>query len=87
MANTMPPLKGNATLAQPDGINLIRVVAEGIPADRMSQTAGFGPMPGYAGRLDPAQMAELANYLRAAFAPGGAELPDLTADAVAKILQ
>lgn len=87
MANTMPPLKGNATLAQPDGRNLIQVIANGVKPEGMGLTAGFGPMPGYRDRLSPAQMADLANYLRADFAPGPAQLPLLTEAAVATILQ
>ncbi|MFC3229044.1 c-type cytochrome [Marinibaculum pumilum] len=87
MANTMPALKGNATLAQPDGRNLVQVIADGVKPEAMSQTAGYGPMPGYRDRLDTQQITDLANYLRADFAPGGAALPPLTADQVQQILQ
>ena len=83
----MPPLAGNATLAQPDGINLVQVMAKGIAPQSLDQAHGYGPMPSFKDRLSPAQMTELANYLRAAFAPGEAELPPLTEAEITKVLQ
>ena len=54
-------LVGNATLAQPRGINLIEVMAHGIEALRMSLTRGYGPMPAFRNRFSAAELAELAN--------------------------
>jgi len=85
--STMPRLAGNSTLAQPDGINLIQVMAHGIDPQRMSPTLGYGPMPGFLGRLSPAQMADLANYVRSVFAINGNDLPDLSQEDVNRILQ
>jgi len=88
MAGTMPPLQGNATLAQPDGVNLIAVMAKGLDANTMSLTEGYGPMPAFGDRLSTEEMADLANYVRAAFAPNdGAGLGDLTAADVERILR
>jgi len=91
MANTMPPLKGNSTLAQPDGTNLVRVIANGLQPAEMSAQSGYGPMPAYKDRLTPAQIADLANYLRTAFAPdtaqAGESLPPLTAAEVEGLLK
>jgi mono/diheme cytochrome c family protein len=84
---TMPPLAGNATLAQPDGVNLIEVMAHGIEPQRMSLTQGYGPMPAFRDRLSAAQMADLANYIRSAFAVDGAGLPALSEDDVTRILR
>lgn len=84
---TMPPLAGNATLAQPDAVNLIEVMAKGIDPQRMSLTQGYGPMPAFADRLSNAEMAELANYLRAVFAVNAKDLPALGEEEVDRILQ
>lgn len=84
---TMPRLAGNATLAQGDGVNLIEVVAHGIDPQRMSLTRGYGPMPAFQNRLSAAQMADLANYVRSAFVPGGSDLPALSEADVNRILR
>jgi mono/diheme cytochrome c family protein len=85
--STMPPLVGNATLAQPDGVNLIQVMARGVDPQRMSLTRGYGPMPAFRDRLTAAQIADLANYVRSAFAVNGNELPDLSEEDVDRILR
>ncbi|MGJ0452595.1 MAG: cytochrome c [Methylocystis sp.] len=85
--STMPRLAGNATLAEPDGVNLIEVMAYGIDPDRMSLTRGYGPMPAFRNRLSAAQMADLANYVRSVFAVNGNALPVLSVEDVDKILQ
>jgi len=84
---TMPPLRGNSTLAEAGGINLIQVMAQGIPMQGMSQTLGYGPMPAFRDRLSDAELASVANYVRSAFAPDAGDLPSLTAADVKKILQ
>jgi mono/diheme cytochrome c family protein len=83
----MPRLVGNATLAQPDGVNLIQVIAHGIDPQRMSLTQGYGPMPAFRDRLSAAQMADLANYVRSVFAVNGNDLSDLSEDDVIRILR
>jgi len=85
--STMPRLVGNATLAQPDGVNLIQVIAHGIDPQRMSLTQGYGPMPAFRDRLSAAQMADLANYVRSVFAVNGNDLSDLSEDDVIRILR
>jgi len=84
---TMPPLKGNSTLAQSDGINLIQVMAQGIPMQGISLTSGYGPMPAFRDRLTSAEMADVANYVRTAFAPAAGELPLLTGADIQNILK
>jgi mono/diheme cytochrome c family protein len=87
VASTMPALVGNATLAQPDGVNLIEVIAHGIEPLRMSLTQGYGPMPAFRDRLSVAQMADLANYVRSVFAVNGSDLPQLSEADVNRILR
>jgi mono/diheme cytochrome c family protein len=85
--STMPRLAGNATLAEPDGVNLIEVIAHGIDPQRMSLTRGYGPMPAFRDRLSPTQMADLANYVRSVFAVNGSDLPHLSEKDVNQILR
>ncbi|BDH47671.1 cytochrome c [Salmonella enterica subsp. enterica serovar Choleraesuis] len=56
---------GNATLSQPDSRNLIVSVLDGLPAQNFPGNEAMQSMPGFADRLDDAQMADLVNYLRA----------------------
>ena len=85
--DAMPPLEGNSTLAEADGVNLVQVIVQGVPTQAISQTSGYGPMPSFRDRLDVTQIADIVNYLRSAFAAGGEELPPLTSTDVAKILE
>lgn len=84
---TMPPLAGNATLAQPDGVNLIKVMAQGLDPQRISLTLAYGPMPAFRDRLSAGEMADLANYVRSIFATNGDDLPRLGAEEVSRILR
>ncbi|UHC15152.1 cytochrome c [Methylobacterium currus] len=65
---TTPSLGHRTTLRAPDPRNLILVLRDGIaPRERAP-----GPiMPAYGSMLDPAQMTDLAAYLRARFSPDG----------------
>lgn len=72
-------MRNNATLRQPDGKNLIVSVLDGLPAQQFPGNESMQSMPGFADRLDDAQIAELVNYLRVTW--GG--LPaDITAEQV-----
>ncbi|WP_447881427.1 c-type cytochrome [Serratia fonticola] len=72
-------MRDNATLRQPDGKNLIFSVLDGLPAQQFPGNESMQSMPGFADRLDDAQIAELVNYLRITW--GG--LPaDITAEQV-----
>ncbi|AKG68171.1 cytochrome Cbb3 [Serratia fonticola] len=72
-------MRDNATLRQPDGKNLIVSVLDGLPAQQFPGNESMQSMPGFADRLDDAQIAELVNYLRVTW--GG--LPaDITAEQV-----
>ncbi|PVZ88909.1 cytochrome C oxidase Cbb3 [Serratia sp. S1B] len=57
-------MRNNATLRQPDGKNLIVSVLDGLPAQQFPGNESMQSMPGFADRLDDAQIADLVNYLR-----------------------
>ena len=84
--NVFPPLAGNATIGEPDGVNLVTATAHGIEPQRLSLINGFGPMPAFADRLDPDQMTALINYVRSAFAPSGTAPPPLITAEIGQIL-
>ncbi|MBS0344052.1 MAG: cytochrome c, partial [Proteobacteria bacterium] len=62
--NTPLALNSQLTSAQPD--NLLRTILEGV-REPASKDIGF--MPSFADALDDRQIAELAQYMRARFAP------------------
>lgn len=74
-ANTPLALNGNLTSARPD--NLLRTILDGVrePASR-----GIGFMPAFRDALDDRQIAELAGYMRARFAPQEPAWKDLPAE-------
>ena len=86
IANTMPALKGNATVAQSDGVNLVTVMAEGLKGEQLNETAGYGPMPAFQDRLTVAQFVDLSNYVRDVFASDAASLTPLTESDIGAIL-
>jgi nicotinate dehydrogenase subunit B len=61
------PLALNSNLHSPRPDNLLRVILDGI---REPATPQVGFMPGFRDALDDRQIAELAAYMRARFAPG-----------------
>jgi nicotinate dehydrogenase subunit B len=62
--NTPLALNSNLASARPD--NLLRTILEGV-REPASRDIGF--MPAFRDALDDAQIAELAGYMRARFAP------------------
>ncbi|CAN7165448.1 molybdopterin cofactor-binding domain-containing protein [Variovorax paradoxus] len=62
--NTPLALNGNLTSARPD--NLLRTILDGV---REPASQGIGFMPAFRDALDDRQIAELAGYMRARFAP------------------
>lgn len=85
--NTMPPLDGNATVAQADGRNLVMAIANGIEPESYGPLAAYGPMPGFKDRLTHAQIAALASYVRTAFVESEAPLPALSPTEVQGMMQ
>jgi mono/diheme cytochrome c family protein len=57
-------MRGNATLRLPSGRNLLRIMADGLPAQQFPDGETMQPMPGFAHLLTPQELAELADYLR-----------------------
>ena len=72
--NTPLALNSQLTSARPD--NLIRTILDGV---RTPATLDIGYMPAFRDALSDAQIAELAGYMRARFAPQAAPWPDLPA--------
>ncbi|RZM04302.1 MAG: c-type cytochrome [Variovorax sp.] len=72
-------LNGNLTSDRPD--NLLRTILDGV---RAPATKDIGFMPAFRDALDDAQIAELAGYMRARFAPQAAPWPGL-AQAVERV--
>ena len=75
-------MQGNTTLRLADSRNLLRVIVDGIGEQQFGGFERMQPMPGFADKLDDAQLTDLLNYLRQSW--GG--LPgDLDAKAVAQL--
>ncbi|MDF3936742.1 c-type cytochrome [Pseudomonas citronellolis] len=75
-------MQGNTTLRLADSRNLLRVIVDGIGEQQFGGFERMQPMPGFAEKLDDAQLTDLLNYLRQSW--GG--LPgDLDAQAVAQL--
>lgn len=70
--NTPLALNSNLTSGRPD--NLLRTILDGV-REPASRDIGF--MPAFRAALDDAQIAELAGYMRARFAPQEPAWPDL----------
>ncbi|MFW0756806.1 c-type cytochrome [Pseudomonas sp. H11T01] len=79
-------MQGNTTLRLEDPRNLSRVIEEGIGEQQFAGFERMQPMPGFSGKLDNQQLADLLNYLRQAWGGQPADLvlsqiEQLTADA------
>ncbi|WP_158964669.1 c-type cytochrome [Chachezhania sediminis] len=80
----VPALMGNSTLGEPGGRNLVSVVTNGIePQQADASSNAYGQMPSFGDRFSLEQMTDLANFVRANFAPDGASLTPLTQAEVA----
>jgi len=69
-----------------DPINLVRIIRDGVEARDLAQGERMQAMPGFADRLDDAQMAQLVSYLRQRW--GGHPdpvTPDRIAEAIRQI--
>ncbi|MGB3290858.1 MAG: c-type cytochrome [Burkholderiaceae bacterium] len=77
--NVTVALAGNSTVRNPDPHNLLYVMLNGLGKKDFPGNQGRQAMPGFAGALDDAQVAELANYLRVEF---GGQKGDVSAKTV-----
>jgi len=73
------PMHGNSTVRQSDPHNLIVAMLDGIDAQDFPGLERMQEMPGFAGQLSDAELAQLASYLRATW---GGQPGDVTAEAV-----
>ncbi|MGO4153793.1 cytochrome c [Cupriavidus sp. YAF13] len=70
---------GNSTVRNADPHNLIVSMLDGIEAQKFPGLESMQDMPGFASRLSDAELADLANYLRASY---GGQPGDVSADKV-----
>ncbi len=66
--NVAPPLKGNATVANPNIYNTVAVLFKGIPTQRYNALQSYYAMPSYNGKLDAKATTDLLNFLHKAMA-------------------
>jgi mono/diheme cytochrome c family protein len=64
MPHVAPAMRGNATLRLPSDRNLLRIMADGLPAQHFPGGETMQPMPGFAHLLTSLELAGLADYLR-----------------------
>jgi len=77
-------MQGSAALRDADAHNLVAVMLDGIKAQDFPGTAAMQAMPGFAGTLSNAELADLANYLRARW---GGQASGVTAESVQALRQ
>jgi mono/diheme cytochrome c family protein len=70
---------GNSTVRNADPRNLIVSMLDGIERQDFPGLESMQEMPGFASRMNDAELAALANYLRASY---GGQAADVTPDAV-----
>ena len=78
------PMDTNTTAMLKDPRNLVRIIAEGIPARRLSHGERMQEMPGFADRMTAAEVAALTNYLRERW---GRQPGDVSDGTVARFLR
>ncbi|WP_322996072.1 cytochrome c [Castellaniella sp.] len=78
--NVTVALAGNSTVRNPDPNNLLQVMLHGLGQKDFPDNQGRQAMPGFAGALNDAELAELINYVRVEF---GGQQGDVTAKTVA----
>ncbi|MER1968487.1 cytochrome c [Castellaniella sp. GW247-6E4] len=80
--NVAPAMRGNATLINDDPRNFVKVVLEGIPAQRFAGNQRMDAMPGFADQLSDEAIARLTNWSRGQW---GGQAPAATEDTVRKL--
>jgi mono/diheme cytochrome c family protein len=75
-------MRGNSTLRHHDPHNRLVRVLDGVDAQDFLGDERMQDMPGFAGKLNDHEVAQLASYLRAEW---GGQLPDVVADQVRKL--
>lgn len=78
--NVTVALAGNSTVRNSDPNNLLQVMLHGLDQKDFPDHQGRQAMPGFAGALDDAEIAALANYMRVQF---GGQKGDVTVETVA----
>ncbi|TPI09403.1 cytochrome c [Mesorhizobium sp. B4-1-1] len=68
------PLATNASLRLTSARNLVRAIADGIPAQRFPGLQRMQPMPSFADQLDDRQLADLVNWMRETWGDQGSKV-------------
>lgn len=72
-------MKGNSTVRNADPHNLIVAMLDGIEAQKFPGTESLQDMPAFSGQLSDKELAQLTNFLRAAW---GGQAADVTPDRI-----
>jgi mono/diheme cytochrome c family protein len=67
VAGVFPPIKGNTGVHASDPTSLARLVLDGAPSAGTSQKPERFAMPGFAGKLSDADIADVLTYIRGSF--------------------
>jgi mono/diheme cytochrome c family protein len=67
IANVFPPIRGNTGVHASDPTSLARLVLEGAASAKTPQHREGFAMPGFAGKLTDAEVADVLTYVRASF--------------------
>jgi mono/diheme cytochrome c family protein len=78
ISGIFPPLAGNEVVLASNPADILKVILRGVPPQN-----GRIPMPSFATKLDDAQIADLANYMRTSW--GNVAAPDITSTMVANL--
>ncbi|WP_218626561.1 cytochrome c [Pseudomonas sp. dw_358] len=79
---TFPRLDGASIINSPNPTGLIHVILAGAQTPSTAQAPSVLPMPGFAGRMDDTEVAELATFLRKGW---GNDAPTVTAGQVGEV--
>jgi len=82
VAGVFPPIKGNTGVHASDPTSLARLVLDGAPSAGTRQKPERFAMPGFAGKLSDADIADVLTYIRASF---GNRAGSVSAHAVADV--
>ena len=82
IANVFPPIKGNTGVHADDPTSLARLVLEGARSARTGDRPEGFAMPGFAGKLTDAEIADVITYIRSSF---GNQAAAVSTDKVADV--
>lgn len=75
-------MKGNTSVRNTDPHNLVAVTLDGIKAQHFGEQESMQEMPGFAGKLNDKEVADLANFLRSGWGGLSAKITDAQVKAI-----